>query len=106
MVDARPISSPMDVNQNFLESDDSTAIDSHVYQRLIGSLMWLLNTRYDISFPVGLLAGFMGSPLQTHWHAGLCILRYLKFTPGLGILYTADHDRSLSISLFGWTDSD
>ena len=31
MVDARPISSPMDVNQKFLEFDDSTAADSHLY---------------------------------------------------------------------------
>ena len=106
MVDARPIASPMDVNQKFLEFDDSTAADFHLYWRLIGSLIWLLNTCCDISFLVGLLAGFMGSPLQTHWHAGLRILRYLKSTLGLGILYTADHDISQAIALFGWTDLD
>ena len=94
MVDARPISSPMDVNQKFSESDDSTATDSHLYQRLIGSLIWLLNTCCDMNFLVGLLAHFMGSPLQTHWHASLHILWYLKSTPGLGILYIADHDIS------------
>ena len=105
-VDARPISSPMDVNKKFSESHDSIAADSHLYWRLIGSLIWLLNTHCDISFPVGLLAGFMGSPLQTHWHTGLRILRYLKSTLGLGILYTVDHDISQGVALFGWTDSD
>ena len=55
---------------------------------------------------MGLLARFMGSPLQTHWHARLRILRYLKSTPGLGILYTADHDISQVVALFGWTDLD
>ena len=106
MVDVRPISSPMYVNQKFSEFDDSTATDSHLYRRLIGSLIWLLNTRCDITFAVGLLAGFMGSPLQTHWHAWLCILRYLKSTPGLGILYIADQDISQVVALFGWMDSD
>ena len=101
-IDARPISSPLDVNYKISEFDDSTAADSHLYQRLIGSLIWLLNTHCDISFLMGLLAGFMGSPLQTHWHIGLCILWYLKSTPGLGILYTVDHDRSQAIALFVW----
>ena len=63
MDDARTISSPMDVNQKFLEFDDSTTANSHLYWRLIGSLIWLLNTRLEISFLVGLLVGFMGSPL-------------------------------------------
>ena len=94
MVDAKPISSPMDVNQKILESHDSTAADSHLYWRLIGSLIWLLNTRCDINFPLGLLVGFMGSPLQTQWHAGLCILWYSKSTPHLGTLYTVDYDIS------------
>ena len=106
MVDARPISSPMDVNQKFLEFDDSTTINSHLYRRLIGSLIWLLNTRCDISFAVGLLAGFMGSPLQNHGHVGLHILWYFQPTLGLGILYTVDHDISQAVALFGWTDSD
>ena len=53
MVDARHISSPMDVNQKFSESDDSSAANSHLYQRLIGSLIWLLNTRCGINFVVG-----------------------------------------------------
>ena len=55
---------------------------------------------------MGLLASFMGSPLQTHWHAGLRILRYVKSTLGLGILYSADHDISQAVSLFGWTNFD
>ena len=59
-----------------------------------------------MSFLVSLLAGFMGSPLQTHWHAGLCILWYLKSTPSLGILYIVNHDTSQAIALFGWMNSD
>ena len=103
MVDARPISLPMDVKQNFLESSNSPPIDAHLYRKLCGSLNWLLNTQCDISFSASLFSGFMGSPLQIDWHSSLRILRYLKSTPDLGILYTADHDISQAIALFGWT---
>ena len=66
MVDAKSISSPMDVNQKFLEFGDSPLANIHLYKKLTGSPIWLFNTRSNISFLVSLLVGFMGSPLQTH----------------------------------------
>ena len=101
MVHARPTSSPMDVNKKFSKSNDSPSADAHLCRKLIGSLIWLLNNQCDIGFPVSLLAGFMGSPLQTHWHVGLHILWYLKSTPGLGILYTVDQDISKLLPCLG-----
>lgn len=106
MEDSRTITSPMDVNQKFSIDTDSPPADIHLYRKLIGSLIWLLNTRCDLSFPVSLLAGFMGKPLLIHWHAGLRILRYLKTTPALGLFYEADTKDSTSLSIYGWTDSD
>ena len=105
MVDARPISCPMDVNHKLSETSDSPIVDIHLYRKLIGSLIWLWNTRCDINFPVSLLVGFISAPLHTHWQAGLRILRYLKSTPDLGILYKADQDGSKATALFEWTDS-
>ena len=62
MTEARPISSPMDPNQKLSAFDDSTSADAQLYRKLVGSLI-----RLDISFPVGLLAGFMSNPMKTHW---------------------------------------
>ena len=59
MQDCRPISTPMDPNQKLSAHDDGELVDASLYRKLVGSLIWLLNTRLDISFPVGLLAGFM-----------------------------------------------
>ena len=76
MIEARPISSPMDPNQKLSTFGDSTPANAQLYRKLVGSLIWLLNTKIDISFPNGLLAGFMSTPLKTHWQVGLWILRY------------------------------
>ena len=59
MVDARTISSPMDVNQKLSQYGDSPPADINLYRKLIGCLIWLLSTRCDINFPVSLLARFM-----------------------------------------------
>ena len=66
MQDCRPISTPMDPNQKLSAHDDAELVDASMYRKLVGSLIWLLNTRLDISFPVGLLAGFMSQPKKTH----------------------------------------
>ena len=82
MEDARPISSPMDPNVK---------------------LIWLLNTKLDLSFSVGLLSSFMQIPLQFHWQEGLRILRYLRQSPDIGIWYPIG-DGTLPI-LQGWSDA-
>ena len=83
MEDARPISSPMDPNVK---------------------LIWLLYTKLDLSFSVGLLSSFMQNPLQFHWQEGLRILRYLCQSPDIGIWYLVG-DGTLPV-LQGWSDAD
>ena len=48
MEDARPISSPMDPNAKLSAYDSSEPADSNLYRKLVGSLIWLLNTRLDL----------------------------------------------------------
>ena len=95
----------MDPNVKFSASDSSELADTSRYRKLVGSLIWLLNTRVDLSFSVGLLAGFMSQPRKTHWQAALRVLRYLKATPDLGLFYTRGGDNPV-IVLQGWSDSD
>ncbi|RVW26563.1 putative mitochondrial protein [Vitis vinifera] len=44
----------------------------------------------------------MQEPRIEHWEAALRVVRYLKGTPGQGVLLRADSD----LSLQGWCDSD
>jgi hypothetical protein len=40
-------------------SSDSCEIDPHIYRQLIGSLMYLVNTRPDVCYAVSVLSQFM-----------------------------------------------
>lgn len=75
------------------------------YKELIGALLHLANTtRPDISFISGYLSRFMQDPCKLHWTAAKHVIRYLKATKELGIVYTRGIDHELGIH--GYTDSD
>ena len=59
-------------------------------------------TRLDIAFAVSNAARFSSNPSKQHWMAVKRIIRYLKGTRDLGILYT----RSAEDDLIGFSDSD
>jgi hypothetical protein len=68
MTDCKPMATPMVMNLKKLSetSSDSGEIDPHLYRQLIGSLMYLVNTRPDICYAVSVLSQFMSQPRQTH----------------------------------------
>jgi hypothetical protein len=76
-------------------SSYSDEIDPHLYRQLIGSLMYLVNTRPDICYAMNVLSQFMNQPRQTHWIAAKHVLRYLRGTVGYGLRYTSSVDLSL-----------
>ncbi|GJZ41064.1 ribonuclease H-like domain-containing protein [Tanacetum coccineum] len=55
------------------------------YQKLMRKLIYLTNTRPDISYAVHCLSHFMHSPLSCHLKISFKILRFLKSCSGLGI---------------------
>ncbi|CAM6115753.1 unnamed protein product [Calypogeia fissa] len=86
-----------------LESETNTPdIDRHSYCQLVGRLIFLTNTRPDLSFAVGLVSRFMHQPQQAHYDAAMHIVCYISGTTGLGIFYTAN----VTPQLEGFTDAD
>ncbi|GKD45130.1 ribonuclease H-like domain-containing protein [Tanacetum coccineum] len=74
-------------------SNEATSIDHLLdnivdYQKLMGKLIYLTNTRPYISYDVHCLSQFMHVPLKSHLRSPFKILRYLKGSPGLGIHIT------------------
>ncbi|GJR84608.1 ribonuclease H-like domain-containing protein [Tanacetum coccineum] len=66
------------------------------YQKLMGKLIYLTNTRPYISYDVHCLSQFMHSPLKSHLKTAFQILRYLKGCPGLGIHIVKESGMSLT----------
>jgi hypothetical protein len=68
MTDCKPMPTPMVINLKKLNetSFDLGKIDPHLYTQLIGSLIYLVNTRPDICYAVSVLSQFMSQPRQTH----------------------------------------
>ncbi|XP_056864137.1 secreted RxLR effector protein 161-like [Raphanus sativus] len=72
------------------------------YRRLVGRLLYLLITRLDLTFSVHLLSQFMQAPREAHWEEALRVVRFLKATPGQGVLFRSDKD----LTLTAYSDSD
>jgi hypothetical protein len=72
------------------------------YASAVGSLMYaMLCTRPDICFAVGMVSRYQSNPGEDHWTAVKHILKYLKRTRDLMLVYQAD-----SLDPIGYTDSD
>lgn len=72
------------------------------YRQLIGKLLYLTNTRPDISFAVQQLSQHLEQPHEGHLTAAHRILRYLKGKPAQGIFFSASKDFNLK----AYSDSD
>jgi hypothetical protein len=70
--------------------------------QLIGSLMYLTNTRPDICFAVNQLSQFMVEPTRVHWVVVKHVLRYLQGTANYGLWYRQVDGMRLQ----GFTDVD
>ena len=81
--------------------------DLHTYQRLIGKLMYLAcGTRPDIAFAIGQLSRHNADPRRGHFRAAKRVVRYLKGTMNLGLVYGRTTARdSPPYGLIGYADS-
>jgi hypothetical protein len=64
--DCRPMITPMITNRKKLHSSESKLVDPTLYHQLIGSLMYLVNTKPDLCFVVNSLSQFMVEPRRVH----------------------------------------
>ncbi|RVW25594.1 Retrovirus-related Pol polyprotein from transposon TNT 1-94 [Vitis vinifera] len=102
MLDCKPVDTPMDPNVKLVPGQGEPLGDPGRYQRLVGKLNYLTITRPDISFPVSVVSQFLQSPCDSHWDAVIRILRYIKSTPGQGVLY----ENRGHTQVVGYTDAD
>nr|GEW52235.1 ribonuclease H-like domain, reverse transcriptase, RNA-dependent DNA polymerase [Tanacetum cinerariifolium] len=78
---------PMDPGTRLTKITEGTMVNSTEYRSLIGCLRYLLYTRPDLSYSVGLLSRFMQEPREQHMKAIRQVIRYVKGTKDYGITY-------------------
>eukprot|EP00253_Pinus_taeda_P015910 PITA_15910 len=64
--DCRPMATPMITNWKKIDASKDKEIDSTLYRQLIGSQMYLVNTKLDICYAVNTLSQFMVEPKRAH----------------------------------------
>lgn len=97
-----PVSIPID--KSMLSVEDSEKLDEQTpYRKAVGSLIYLATvSRPDISYVISVLSQFLDKPTKVHWCLVKKVLKYLKGTSGLGILYNANAESKLEC----FSDSD
>ncbi|RVW91338.1 Retrovirus-related Pol polyprotein from transposon RE1 [Vitis vinifera] len=87
MLDCKPVDTPIDPNVKLIPGQGEPLGDPRRYRRLVGKLNYLIITRPDISFPISVVSQSLQSPCDSHLDVVIRILRYIKSTPGQGVLY-------------------
>lgn len=95
MEDCNPVNNPMVPGTKLSKDMEGENADATLYKQLIGSLMYLTAIRPDIMFSVCFLSRFMVQPKAAHLVVVKRILRYIKGTLKLGLMYKDDGEDSL-----------
>eukprot|EP00253_Pinus_taeda_P013080 PITA_13080 len=61
------MATPMITNWKKIDASEDKEVDPTLYIHLIGSFMYLVNTRLDICYAVNTLSQFMVEPKWAHW---------------------------------------
>ncbi|XP_024029322.1 uncharacterized protein LOC112093936 [Morus notabilis] len=106
LLGCRVAETPIEPNVKLQAAKIEEVKNKEQYHRLVGRLIYLSHTRLDIAFAVSMVSRFMHSPGPKHFEAVYRILRYLKGTPGKGLLFKK-HDH-LQIEVYtdaNWAES-
>lgn len=102
MENCNSISTPMGPNENWMKNDDPPT--EQPYKALLGCLQYLaLISRPDISSAVSILSRFQSCATERHWSGLKRVLRYLRGTTELYMLFDAHED---NVALQGYADAD
>ncbi|KAK9069971.1 hypothetical protein SSX86_010369 [Deinandra increscens subsp. villosa] len=102
---SKPVTCPLEQNYTLTTlcaKNNNVLQNISGYQKLIGKLIYLSHTRPDIAYSVHFLSQFMHQPTNGHLQIALRLLRYLKKSPGMGILFTPGSVNDVKV----YTDAD
>jgi len=109
MSNCKPFKSPIGQEEQLRKHENDPQkglwelVDRIMYQRAIGSIMYLMTrTRSDLAFPIGLLSRFSQEPNTNHLRCVRRTFRYIKNTRNSGLNF----NRTGNLKLIGFADAD
>ncbi|XP_018487833.1 uncharacterized mitochondrial protein AtMg00810-like [Raphanus sativus] len=101
MQDCNAVHTPMEAGLVLSKSEHEQEVDEKEFRRSIGCLRYLLHTRPDLAYSVGLLSRYMHKPKSSHAAALKQVLRYVRGTANYGLSF----ERGTKMELVGYSDS-
>jgi hypothetical protein len=80
MKGCNPVDTLMDQETKLTPGKSELILDATRYRSVVGSLRYLVNTRPDLAYSVGMVSRFMKTPNTEHWAAIKRIIRYVAGT--------------------------
>lgn len=103
MKGCNPTKYPMDPKEQLINDEGGKAVNATKFKSMVGGLRYLVHTRPDIAYSVGIISRFMERPTVLHQNAAKRILRYVQGTLQFGLVYTKDSGNHV---LTGYADND
>ena len=101
MSNCNPVLIPMAAGLELCKAQEEKCITERDYRRMIGCLRYIVHTRPDLSYCVGVLSRYLQQPRESHGNALKQVLRYLKGTMSHGLYLK----RGFKSGLVGYSDS-
>ena len=77
-------------------------VDPSLYRSMMGSLLYRIASRLDISYNVGVCARYQANPKESHTTTVKCIIKYVKTTSNFRVWYDEDTNDILA----GYSNAD
>ena len=111
MLDSKPVSTPiaghfkLSITHSPQTEDEIKYMSRIPYSNATGSLMYaMVCTRPDLAYSASIVSRFMENPGKQHWSVVKWILRYLKGSKSIGLVYGRNSERINGLS--GYVDAD
>eukprot|EP00253_Pinus_taeda_P033137 PITA_33137 len=102
MESSKTMETPLAGNWRKEDATSGEVVEATVYRQLLGSLMYLVNTRLDMCYVINQLSQAMIRPTKMYWKATKHVLRYHRGTTQFALWYKLIK----GVKLQGFTDVD
>ncbi|GJV33040.1 putative ribonuclease H-like domain-containing protein [Tanacetum coccineum] len=91
-----PVDTPMVEKSKLDEDTQGKAVDPTHYHRMMGTIMYLIANRPDLTFSVCMCARYQAKPTEKYLHAIKRIFKYLRGTVNKGLWHLKDSSIALT----------